>query len=191
MTKRCEVCGGMHSRGTCPEVRSMMKADSYKRIGGAVRQVGWADRSSEDGRAINRPVFENSAAFAERVAADVRGRIDPALRRPENVQAWHDELVFLRQDVEAQLAERKAEMEAYRLEAREKGSPSDDEEFARKCLDYERWRARTIRFMSHVNRRITEAKRIIEEVSGSLWAENERLRKENERLREQLARIGG
>lgn len=140
-----------------------MQADSYKRIRGALRQVRWSDRSWEAGERVmeDKGVAIEAMTFAERVAADVRGQFDPELRKPENVSAWYDELIALRQSVEAQLVERKAQLDAYRLAC-------DESEYEEKRRQYEQWRARTIRFLTHVNRRILEAKRLLAR-SGIRW----------------------
>lgn len=184
--KRCDLCGKVHGDGLCEVVLAMMKHDSYRRENGAIRQVGWGvDLEAQDQR----------RAFRRRVEEDIRGRIDEELRRPEMVQRWYDELILIRQDVEAQLSTRRAEMEALRAEAQANaGLWSQD--FMEKKARYERWRASAVKFLSHVNRRIREARALIvkerseaDQAWDALRAENEQLREENRRLRARIDEI--
>lgn len=57
------------------------------------------------------PVKKHKADFYDQVRSDLKeiqaGSSD-ALRTPENLQAWHDQLVEIKQDIEFQLVKKKA-----------------------------------------------------------------------------------
>lgn len=103
------------------------------------------------------------AAFRDVVLRDVRGQATADERAWLGSQAlaarWLDVLVATKQDVEAQMAEREAELDVFRQECYARGQ-SGKVPFHEAAAKHKHWRAGAIRFKINVEQRIREAKRI-------------------------------
>lgn len=102
-------------------------------------------------------------AFNEIVNADVRGTLDTdtsqALREPEVLSRWHDTLISMKRNVEAQLTTNKSEQSLRQAEFFALGAAGRVP-----WLQYrgnaEKWRQGAIRFKNGVEDRLAEAKRL-------------------------------
>jgi plasmid maintenance system antidote protein VapI len=99
--------------------------------------------------------------FEAAVNADVRGTasIDTqmALRQPECLDRWHDMLLHLKRNVEAQLTSNRASLLA---EQAERLAAGDTIGWIKSKAESEQWRQRSIRFKNGVEERLREAKRL-------------------------------
>jgi hypothetical protein len=82
------------------------------------------------------------------------------LRRPENLQEWHDALVELKQDIEAQFAERAADAQDYQNHCFAKGHSGKSEWFEFKAV-YDRWKAGANRMKRSVEAKMRECKALL------------------------------
>lgn len=99
--------------------------------------------------------------FEAAVNADVRGTTNAdtkaALRQPDVLDRWHDTLLHLKRNVEAQLTSNRATLLADQAEALRGG---DTVRWVQIKAESEQWRQRSIRFKNGVEERLREAKRL-------------------------------
>lgn len=102
------------------------------------------------------------APFADLVERDLHGRttedelID--LRGADVVDRWHSVLVLTKTDIEAQLTRRSADLAATQQACLRRGEEGKAEYFAERAR-YMDWRARSIRVLQRVERRLVEVRR--------------------------------
>lgn len=110
---------------------------------------------------VSPPHVERSSIptspFVKLVQADIRNEVDAAdavsLRDPENLQAWHDELVGTIQKIDVQMSNSKAERAQKRKEY--------DEYVART----QAWRSSALGFRSLADKRLMEVKELMRNAS--------------------------
>jgi hypothetical protein len=124
----------------------------------AVRAVGTAE-------ARMAPALpEDEGALRALVAKDVKGMATQAekglLRRPETLQRWHDALVALNKDIQAQFTERRAAADLKQQECLGRGRAGKNEWFAFRA-QHNAWRAGAIRFKAEVENSLSECKRLM------------------------------
>lgn len=82
------------------------------------------------------------------------------LRQPETKQRWHDALVALNKELEAQFSERRAAAELKQQQCLKRGPEGKGEWFAFRA-QHQSWRAGATRFKSKVEERLSECKRLM------------------------------
>ncbi len=107
---------------------------------------------------------EDEGALRALVTSDVKGRATEAesasLRRAETLQRWHDALVALNKETQAQFAERRAAADLKQQECLQRGPAGKNEWFAFRA-QHNAWRAGTIRFKSELEETLSECKRLL------------------------------
>jgi hypothetical protein len=99
--------------------------------------------------------------FEAAVNADIRGTANPdtkaALRQPEVLDQWHDTLLHLKRNVEAQLTSNRATLLADQADLLARG---DTIGWIKAKAEAEQWRQRSVRFKNGEEERLREAKRM-------------------------------
>lgn len=122
-------------------------------------------------------------------ARDVRGLTSEEeiarLRSPEWVEHWFSALLELRQDVETQLSERKADYDLRQAEVR--SLAHFDETWAPYRAEYFGWKKYAVRFLNTVKNREREARQLKTELKKAQYAkhgadEQERVREKRKEL---------
>jgi hypothetical protein len=110
-------------------------------------------------------------AFDAIVNADIREVIEEtsadALRQPESLQRWHDTLLNMKRNLEYQFATNRAERASKYAECRQ--IAEGDGKWADYLAANERWRTGAMKFYRGVERRLTEAKRLLHEFERSRY----------------------
>jgi len=80
------------------------------------------------------------------------------LYAPEHIQGWIDTLIQKKRDVDSQISMRRAQLGSLKQDCLAMGSRSKSKFFKEKS-DYDFWRATALRFKSHLEHALSEAKR--------------------------------
>lgn len=102
--------------------------------------------------------------LSELVAMEAKGQahegVSMYLRDPENVERWYQTLVEIKKNVQVQFASLKAQID----EAREEGFATGNREaFFKKKADIEKKRRNINMFSTSIDKRLSEAKRLVKE----------------------------
>lgn len=103
----------------------------------------------------------NDDDFTELVNRDVRGNLEPdtsaLLREPPNINRWHDTLLRLKRNVEAQLTSSRSDLLSKQATYIQRGT-SGKLQWIEAKAQAEKWRQGAIRFKNGVEERLLEAK---------------------------------